>query len=254
MPASLRSSSRTDIRSPARAARRRMRWAIWRARTQVKTWTLCCARSSGASVRTRRRAGLSSAGRRLGFGLGPVPGHDRGHGPVVVIGDQDVLAEDLFFQGCPGVRVDAPGQAQVFSWTPCRRCCCATQGLAVMASISVVPCSCPASVISLACLYPGSGGGCVSAVGPAGAVYRSAGAEPPLVGGLHVFSAADRCLGYLAFLFGFVRPACFLPCPVAHPLRRNSCPIDPLDVPISSLVNEDIRKLVHNSYRGFQYS
>src|SRR5438445_7766857 len=39
MPPRSRSSSRTDIRSPARAARRRMRWASWRARTQVKTWT-----------------------------------------------------------------------------------------------------------------------------------------------------------------------------------------------------------------------
>jgi hypothetical protein len=43
----------------------------------------------------------------------PVPGHDLGHGPVVVAGDQDVLAEEFFFERGPGVRVDAPGQAQV---------------------------------------------------------------------------------------------------------------------------------------------
>jgi hypothetical protein len=30
-----------------------------------------------------------------------------------VAGDQDVLAEEFFFQRGPGVRVDAPGQAQV---------------------------------------------------------------------------------------------------------------------------------------------
>jgi hypothetical protein len=49
----------------------------------------------------------------LGLGLGPVPGHDLGHGPAVVADDQDVLAEEFFFQRGPGVRVDAPGQAQV---------------------------------------------------------------------------------------------------------------------------------------------
>src|ERR1039457_3299649 len=40
MPASWASSWRTDRCSPAWAAVRRMRWAICRARTQVKTWTL----------------------------------------------------------------------------------------------------------------------------------------------------------------------------------------------------------------------
>jgi len=49
----------------------------------------------------------------LGFGLGPVPGDDLGHGPVVVIGDQHVLAEDFLFQRGAGGRVDGPGQAQV---------------------------------------------------------------------------------------------------------------------------------------------
>ena len=49
----------------------------------------------------------------LGLGLGPVPGDHLGHRPVVVAGDQHVLAEHLFFQGGAGVRVDAPGQAQV---------------------------------------------------------------------------------------------------------------------------------------------
>jgi hypothetical protein len=50
----------------------------------------------------------------LGLGLGSVGGDHLGHGPVVVIGDQHVLAEDLLFQGGAGGRVDAPGQAQVF--------------------------------------------------------------------------------------------------------------------------------------------
>ena len=32
---------------------------------------------------------------------------------MVVAGDQDVLAEDLLFQGCAGEGIDVPGQAQV---------------------------------------------------------------------------------------------------------------------------------------------
>src|SRR5271166_4227606 len=39
IPASSPSRARTDRSRPARAAARRMRWAICRARTQVKTWT-----------------------------------------------------------------------------------------------------------------------------------------------------------------------------------------------------------------------
>ena len=50
----------------------------------------------------------------LGFGLGPVAGDDLGHGPVVVTGDQHVLAEDLVFQGGARFGVLLPGQAQVF--------------------------------------------------------------------------------------------------------------------------------------------
>ena len=57
---------------------------------------------------------FSLAEGELGFGLGPVAGDDLGGGPVVVVGDQDVLAEDLFFQGGAGGGVDAPGQAEVF--------------------------------------------------------------------------------------------------------------------------------------------
>ena len=49
----------------------------------------------------------------LGFGLGPVPGDDLGYGPVVVAGDQDVLAEDFLFQAGAGGRAGGPGQAQV---------------------------------------------------------------------------------------------------------------------------------------------
>ncbi len=49
----------------------------------------------------------------LGFGLGPVAGDDVGGGPVVVVGDQHVLAEDLLFQGGARVLVDALGQAEV---------------------------------------------------------------------------------------------------------------------------------------------
>jgi len=46
-------------------------------------------------------------------GLGPVAGHDVGDRPVVVVGDQDVLAEQFFFQFCSGGGVDGPGQAQL---------------------------------------------------------------------------------------------------------------------------------------------
>jgi hypothetical protein len=38
----------------------------------------------------------------LGLGLGPVPGDHLGHGPVVVVGDQHVLAEEFSFQGGAG--------------------------------------------------------------------------------------------------------------------------------------------------------
>ena len=49
----------------------------------------------------------------LGLGLGPVPGDDLWDGPVVLIGDQDVLAEDLLFERGAGLLVDVPGKAQV---------------------------------------------------------------------------------------------------------------------------------------------
>ena len=52
------------------------------------------------------------------LGLGPVAGDDLGHGPVVVAGDEHVLAEDLLFEGGAGVRVGAPGQAEVFRLVP----------------------------------------------------------------------------------------------------------------------------------------
>src|SRR5258706_240887 len=48
----------------------------------------------------------------LRFGLGPVAGDHLGGGPVVVAGDQDVLAEQFLFQGGAGCLVDGPGQAQ----------------------------------------------------------------------------------------------------------------------------------------------
>src|ERR1019366_5628794 len=50
---------------------------------------------------------------RLGLGLGPVTGDDFGHGPVVVAGDQHMLAEDFLFQGGTGFWVHGPGQAQI---------------------------------------------------------------------------------------------------------------------------------------------
>jgi len=49
----------------------------------------------------------------FGLGLRPVPGDDLGDGPVVVIGDQDVLAGDLLFERGTGLLVDVPGKAQV---------------------------------------------------------------------------------------------------------------------------------------------
>ena len=49
----------------------------------------------------------------LGLGLGPVAGNHLGDGPVVVIGDEDVLAEQFFFQGGAGIVVDVPGQAEI---------------------------------------------------------------------------------------------------------------------------------------------
>jgi hypothetical protein len=49
----------------------------------------------------------------LGVGLRAVRGDHIGDGPVVVVGDQDPFAEDLVFQGGPGVFVDVPGQVQI---------------------------------------------------------------------------------------------------------------------------------------------
>src|SRR5258708_4693016 len=54
----------------------------------------------------------------LGLGLGPVGGDDLGGRPVVVVCDQDVLAEDLFFQGGAGAGVDVPGEAVGFWAAP----------------------------------------------------------------------------------------------------------------------------------------
>src|SRR5882724_10176297 len=113
MPASWASSWRTDRCRPARVAVRRMSWAICRARTQVKTWTLMLCSVQWCIGEKDTTCGSLSWRKENGFALGPVPGDDLGHGPVVVIGDQDVLAEDFLFQRGAGGRVDGPGQAQV---------------------------------------------------------------------------------------------------------------------------------------------
>src|SRR5680860_998209 len=54
--------------------------------------------------------------RAFGFGLGAVAGDDVGNGPVVVVGDDDVFAEDLGLQLGVGGGVDIPGEAQVFGF------------------------------------------------------------------------------------------------------------------------------------------
>ena len=46
----------------------------------------------------------------LGVGLGAVGGDDIGDRPVVAVGDEHALAEDLVFQRAAGVGVDVPGQ------------------------------------------------------------------------------------------------------------------------------------------------
>src|SRR6266702_4780623 len=50
----------------------------------------------------------------LGLGLGPVGGDDLGGRPVVMIGDQDMLAEDLLFERGVAILVDVPGEPVVF--------------------------------------------------------------------------------------------------------------------------------------------
>src|SRR5258708_2487911 len=114
MPARSRSSSRTDIRSPARAARRRMRWATWRARTQVNMCTRMLCSVQWCIGEKDTTWGSFMWRKENGLGLGPVAGHDLGDGPVVVAGDQDVLAEDLLFQRGAGLLVHVPGKPQVF--------------------------------------------------------------------------------------------------------------------------------------------
>src|SRR5512147_1588901 len=112
MPASWASSSRTDRCRPARSACRRSRWAICRASTQVNTWTrmLC---SLQWNIERHDVAVLELAEGELGLGLGPVAGYHLGDRPVVVVADQDVLAEQLVLQPGASIRVDGPGQAQL---------------------------------------------------------------------------------------------------------------------------------------------
>ncbi len=54
----------------------------------------------------------------FGLGLGPVAGDDLGGGPVVVVGDQDVLAEEFFFQGGPRIAASRPCEPQVLGRVP----------------------------------------------------------------------------------------------------------------------------------------
>ena len=94
--------------------------------------------SSGASGRRRRRGVFELAEAGLGLGLGPVAGDYLGDGPVVMVGDQHVLAEHVLFQGGAGVRVDAPGEPQVLGLLPssCQVMTRRTEGLRVIVSIS----------------------------------------------------------------------------------------------------------------------
>lgn len=82
------SSSRTDRCSPAWAAMRRIRWAICRASTQVKTWTrmLCSVRWNIGGEGDDPGVFELPEG-ELSLGLGPVGADHLGHGPVVVVGD-----------------------------------------------------------------------------------------------------------------------------------------------------------------------
>ena len=112
MLASWASRWRTDRCSLAWAAVRRMRWAICRARTQVKTWTrMSCSVQRRIGGKDHVRVFHLAEG-ELGFGLDRYRRRPR-YGPVVVIGDQHVLAEDFLFQRGAGGRVDGPGQPQV---------------------------------------------------------------------------------------------------------------------------------------------
>jgi len=106
--------TRTDRSSPARRALSRMRWAICRASTQVNTCILmlCSVQWCIGRENDHDAAVLELPEGELRFGLGPVAGDHLGGGPVVVAGDQDVLAEQFLFQGGAGCLVDGPGQAQ----------------------------------------------------------------------------------------------------------------------------------------------
>src|SRR6266498_2259791 len=115
MPASWVSSSRTEMRSPARWACRRIRCAICRARTQVRVWTrMLCSVQWNIGENDTTCGSFICRKENSASDWGPVAGDDLGGRPVVVVGDQHVLAEDLLFQGGARVLVDAPGQAEVF--------------------------------------------------------------------------------------------------------------------------------------------
>ena len=91
-----------------------MRWAICRARTQVKVWTrMLCSVQWRIGLKETTRGSLSCRKENSASDWGAVAGDDLGGGPVIMIGDQHVLAEELFFQGGTGGLVDVPGQAQV---------------------------------------------------------------------------------------------------------------------------------------------
>ena len=108
-------SWRTDRSSPAWRALCRMRWAIWRARTQVKTCTrMSCWVEWGAWARnSRRRAGLHLAEGELGLGLAPVPGDNLGGSPSSWLVISKCSPKTSFFQRGPRAGVDGRGQPQV---------------------------------------------------------------------------------------------------------------------------------------------
>src|SRR5215470_3943794 len=122
MPARVASRARTEYRSPAWWAVRRIRWASCRASTQVNRCRpmLCSVQwCMGAKETTWRSFGLAEG--ELGVGGGPVAGHYLGDRPVVPAGDQDPFAENFGFQGGAGGLIDGEAEPVLGGGVPGQR-------------------------------------------------------------------------------------------------------------------------------------
>ena len=100
MPSKSSKSAGTEVVIPAWAALRRIRWAIAKARTQVKQVDPDLVVGEVTDRGERDHVGVFGLPEAcFEVFLRPVGVDDLLDRPVVVVGDQDPLPEDLFFEG-----------------------------------------------------------------------------------------------------------------------------------------------------------